>query len=382
MKSVAVAAFLALAATADGFVVPPATTSAARTSVAAPQAASAFMSRRVAGAPVAASGALTMSSADSMNDAQQPTLEQWLTFAEPKLQSTMIAMFAACKEIAYKIRTASCDKMACFNEFGDEQLAIDVLANNVIFENLKASGCCATASSEETPVEDPMGGEGYSVAFDPLDGSSIIDTNFAVGTIFGVWPGSRLVGVSGRDLAASGMAVYGPRTTMTVAVDGMEGSHEFLLIDDFSGRHGQWVKTNSFTTIDDGKLFAPGNLRGTQDNPGYNELFNYYLDNKYQLRYTGGMVPDVNQIMVKGKGIFVNPASAAAPAKLRVLYEVGPIAYLIEKAGGKSSDGENSALDIQIPNTEVRSQVAYGSVGEVERFEKLVGVKAMALEEA
>ena len=71
----------------------------------------------------------------------------------------MIAMFAACKEIAYKIRTASCDKMACFNEFGDEQLAIDVLANNVIFENLKASGCCATASSEETPVEDPMGGE-------------------------------------------------------------------------------------------------------------------------------------------------------------------------------------------------------------------------------
>lgn len=59
--------------------------------------------------------------------------------------------------------------------------------------------------------------------------------------------------------------------------------------------------------------------------------------------------------MVKGKGIFVNPASAAAPAKLRVLYEVGPIAYLIEKAGGKSSDGENSALDIAIPNTEVRN---------------------------
>lgn len=58
--------------------------------------------------------------------------------------------------------------------------------------------------------------------------------------------------------------------------------------------------------------------------------------------------------MVKGKGIFVNPASAAAPAKLRVLYEVGPIAYLIEKAGGKSSDGVGSALDIQIPHTEVK----------------------------
>ena len=59
--------------------------------------------------------------------------------------------------------------------------------------------------------------QGYSVAFDPLDGSSIIDTNFAVGTIFGVWPGSRLVGISGRELAGAGMAVYGPRTTMTVA---------------------------------------------------------------------------------------------------------------------------------------------------------------------
>lgn len=68
------------------------------------------------------------------------------------------------------------------------------------------------------------------------------------------------------------------------------------------------------------------------------------------------------QIMVKGKGIFVNPASAAAPAKLRVLYEVGPIAYLIEKAGGKSSDGENSALDIQIPNTEVRREALFGHI--------------------
>ncbi|CAN0048915.1 unnamed protein product, partial [Hapterophycus canaliculatus] len=121
------------------------------------QTTSAFMPRRVAGAPVTSTSALKMST--TMNDGQQPTLEQWLSFAEPKLQSTLIAMFAACKEIAYKIRTASCDKMACFNEFGDEQLAIDVLANNVIFENLKACGCCATASSEETPVEDPMGGE-------------------------------------------------------------------------------------------------------------------------------------------------------------------------------------------------------------------------------
>lgn len=132
----------------------------------------------------------------------------------------------------------------------------------------------ATASSEETPTEDPMGGEGYSVAFDPLDGSSIIDTNFAVGTIFGIWPGSRcvfhpislvvflsnisadilwlccrLTGIKGKDLAAAGISVYGPRTTITLALKGVEGAHEFLLIDDFTARHGQWVKTNTFTAI-------------------------------------------------------------------------------------------------------------------------------------
>jgi len=85
--------------------------------------------------------------------AAQPSVEEWLSVCEPALKKTCLAMFFSCKEIAYKIRTASCDKMACFNEFGDEQLAIDILANNVIFQNLKASGAVATASSEETPTE-------------------------------------------------------------------------------------------------------------------------------------------------------------------------------------------------------------------------------------
>merc|ERR1712078_55409 len=244
-----------------------------------------------------------------------------------------------------------------------------------IFENLKASGAVATASSEEEPTEVNMGGEGYSVAFDPLDGSSIIDTNFAVGTIFGVWPGSKLTGITGKEQKAAGLGVYGPRTTITLAVDGIDGAHEFLLIDDMSSRHGQWVLTQSFHTIGEGKLFAPGNLRATQDNAGYEQLFKYWYDNQYQLRYTGGMVPDVNQIMVKGKGVFVNAESKSAKAKLRLLYEVAPIGYVIEKAGGKSSDGEKSVLEIPVVGTEDRTQVAYGSAEEVKRFEELVGKK-------
>eukprot|EP00981_Chlorochromonas_danica_P010719 scaffold3345_cov164-Ochromonas_danica.AAC.5 len=307
--------------------------------------------------------------------AATPTIEEWLDICEPGLKKATLAMFRACKEIAYKIRTASCDKMACFNDFGDEQLAIDILANNVIFQNLKSAGSVSTASSEENPTEDSMGGSGYSVAFDPLDGSSVIDTNFAVGTIWGIWPGDRLTGITGRQLKGAGIAVYGPRTTITLAVDNLPYAHEFLLVDDFSANHGQWVKTNEFKSIDEGKLIAPGNLRATQDNPGYAELFSYWLKNTYQLRYTGGMVPDVNQLMVKGKGVFVNVASKHTKSKLRVLYEVSPIGYIVEKAGGKSSEGEKSVLDIPITNTEQVTQAAFGSQKEVERFEELVGRK-------
>lgn len=110
-------------------------------------------------------------------------LEDWLQRAEKDLGKCTRGIFAACKEIAYKIRTASCDKMSCFNDFGDEQLAIDVLADKVLFDNLTESGVVAVASSEELPIEKPITAGGkFSVAFDPLDGSSIIDTNFSVGT--------------------------------------------------------------------------------------------------------------------------------------------------------------------------------------------------------
>lgn len=312
---------------------------------------------------------------DTQVQVAQPTVEDWLQLTDPKLRKATLAMFSACKEIAYKIRTASCDKMACFNDFGDEQLAIDILANNVIFSRLAECGAVATASSEETPVEDPVGGVGYSTAFDPLDGSSIIDSNFAVGTIWGTWPGDRLVGVSGKDMSAAGIAVYGPRTSITLAIKGIDYAHEFLLVDDFSANHGQWIKTNEFRSIGEGKLFAPGNLRATQDNPGYADLLDFWTENQYQLRYTGGMVPDVNQLMVKGKGIFVNVASPNTKSKLRMLYEVAPMGFIVEAAGGKSSDGEKSVLETPIEDTEQVSQVAFGSKSEVDRFEQMVGTK-------
>jgi fructose-1,6-bisphosphatase len=82
------------------------------------------------------------------------------------------------------------------------------------------------------PSRDLAGG--FSVAFDPLDGSSIVDTNFTVGTIFGVWPGDKLTGVTGGDQVAAAMGIYGPRTTFVVALKDSPGTHEFLLLDEGS----------------------------------------------------------------------------------------------------------------------------------------------------
>ncbi|XP_019191202.1 PREDICTED: sedoheptulose-1,7-bisphosphatase, chloroplastic-like isoform X1 [Ipomoea nil] len=296
--------------------------------------------------------------------------EEFLTksTSDKGLISLMICMGEAIRTIAFKVRTASCGGTACVNSFGDEQLAVDLLANKLLFEALTYSHFCKYACSEEVPELQDMGGPtegGFSVAFDPLDGSSIVDTNFTVGTIFGVWPGDKLTGVTGRDQVAAAMGIFGPRTTYVLALKDVPGTHEFLLLDE-----GKWQLVKDTTEIGEGKMFSPGNLRATFDNADYAKLIDYYVREKYTLRYTGGMVPDVNQIIVKEKGIFTNVVSPSAKAKLRLLFEVAPLGFLIEKAGGYSSDGEKSVLDKVITNLDDRTQVAYGSKNEIIRFEE------------
>lgn len=298
------------------------------------------------------------------------SLEEFLSKATPDkgLIRLMMCMGEALRTIAFKVRTASCGGTQCVNTFGDEQLAVDVLADKLLFEALKHSHFCKYACSEEVPTLQDMEGPaegGFSVAFDPLDGSSIVDTNFSVGTIFGVWPGDKLTGVTGRDQVAAAMGIYGPRTTYVLALKDYPGTHEFLLLDE-----GKWLHVKETTEVNEGKLFCPGNLRATSDNSEYDKLIQYYVREKYTLRYTGGMVPDVNQIIVKEKGIFTNVASPSAKAKLRLLFEVAPLGLLIEKAGGHSSDGSKSVLDKVIDNLDDRTQVAYGSKNEIIRFEK------------
>ncbi|KAI3470844.1 hypothetical protein Pfo_027507 [Paulownia fortunei] len=298
------------------------------------------------------------------------SLEEFLTksTSDKGLIRLMMCMGEALRTIAFKVRTASCGGTACVNSFGDEQLAVDLLANKLLFEALQYSHFCKYACSEEVPELQDMGGPvegGFSVAFDPLDGSSIVDTNFTVGTIFGVWPGDKLTGVTGAQQVASAMGIFGPRTTYVLALKDIPGTHEFLLLDE-----GKWQHVKDTTSIGEGKMFSPGNLRATSDNPDYAKLIDYYVREKYTLRYTGGMVPDVNQIIVKEKGVFTNVVSPSAKAKLRLLFEVAPLGFLIEKAGGFSSDGKQSVLDKVITNLDDRTQVAYGSKNEIIRFEE------------
>ena len=115
-------------------------------------------------------------------------------------------------------------------------------------------------------------------------------------------------------------------------------------------------------------------MRAAQDLPGYKALLDHYMADKYTLRYSGGLVPDVYQQFTKNQGVFSNPTSEASPAKLRLAFEAAPFALLVEKAGGKTSDGVTggSVLDVVITAVDQRTPLCIGSAKEVDRFNDMV----------
>jgi len=316
-----------------------------------------------------------------------PTLRKVVPDLPEDLEQLLGAIAQASHRIADTLRTGdSHTKSGIENTFGDEQLHLDVVTNEICFEELRACGLVHIASSEETPTEEDLGGaktgagDGFSVSFDPLDGSSIIDTNFSVGSIFGIWPGKGLLGRTGREQCSSVLTIYGPRVTLVIALPNAAGgprSVQLMLQHDRTWE----VVHESLTVAPAGKVFAPGNLRATADNPAYKRLVDYWISERYTLRYTGGLVPDVYHILIKGKGVVTNVVSAAAKAKLRLLYEAAPIALVMECAGAASCtapgpNGEHpepmSILDLVITGLEFKCGVAYGGVEEVVIFQKFL----------
>lgn len=279
------------------------------------------------------------------------------------------------------------------------QLEIDVIADEIIVRHLRMStSAVCVASSEERPIPFPItpnpppaatidvagAPQSYGVAYDPLDGSSVIGSNFAVGSLFAVFPGDTLTGPSmtGRDAVASVLVTYGPRTMLYVALRGVPGVAEALLVpagSSSSGPTGGWsVLRVLHGWAPTKRLFAPGNLRATGDHPGYRRLVDAWLDARYTLRYTGALVADVVNLLIAGGGVFCNATSAAAPAKLRLLHELIAVGLVVEAAGGVASTGEGPLLDVPIAHAEVRCAVCVGGEEEVRRYNEWVGPASAA----
>lgn len=250
-------------------------------------------------------------------------------------------------------------------------MELDIHCDEAVFSAVKESGVFSTVASEETPQETSVGSGPFSLGCDPLDGSSVIDANLSVGSIYGIWPGSKLVGRTGREQVAAAVALYGPRTLLCIALASTQQVFEVTLV---RNRSEYEVSRSSITIEPSGKVFAPGNLRATTDHSKYDELLHYWLNNRYQLRYSGGMVPDVYHIFAKSKGIFTNVSSATAKAKLRLLYEVAPMGFIVECAGGSAIDEseDRSVLDIVIDHTDHRMGVCFGSTKEVEKYKEIM----------
>merc|ERR1719476_1339538 len=227
-------------------------------------------------------------------------------------------------------------------------------------------------ASEEEPEVRVMHEDGkFSIVWDPLDGSSIVDNNWAVGTILGVWGSDTgIVGATGRDQLASMVALYGPRTTVFVTLD--DGVYEFTY--GAAGVDGWVCSRDEIKISPETKIFSPANMRAAQDLDGYATLIDYWMANRYTLRYTGGLVPDICQQFTKKQGVFANPTSEKSPAKLRLAFEAAPFGFLVEKAGGKTSncvDGA-SVLDTKITGIDQRTPLCIGSAREVDRFNDIV----------
>lgn len=246
---------------------------------------------------------------------------------------------------------------------------MDVQTDSLIFEALRNTGAVYAGLSEERAYITQLCDEGeYIVTFDPLDGSSIVDTNFTIGSIFAIWPKGDLNKMTGRDIVGAALSCYGSRTNCLI-YNVKKNQVDEVTLQKVGEDNCEWVLSHENMRIKhEGKYFSPGNTRSIQYNQGYRDCIQFWSRNGYVLRYSGGMAPDCYHVFVKGEGIFSSVSALPKVAcKLRLLYECAPIAYLCEKAGGASSDGETSILDIKVDGYTQKVDIIIGSKEEVDR---------------
>jgi len=260
------------------------------------------------------------------------------------------------------------------NLAGDQQQKLDVLAN-IRFTRALAKGgeVCALVSEESDSFVDLNNNGKYVIAIDPLDGSSNIDVNVSIGTIFSIYrrksaPGTPIrtedIMQKGTDQVAAGYILYGS-STMLVYTTG-HGVHGFT----YEASLGEYFLSHPDMQIpEDGKIYSVNEGLHNSFDESVKSYLQYCKDSAYTARYIGSLVADFHRNLLKG-GIYIYPATAKdAHGKLRLIYECNALAFLAEQAGGKATDGERRIMEIEPTSLHQRTPFYVGSSKMVEKAE-------------
>ncbi|MGC1244273.1 MAG: class 1 fructose-bisphosphatase [Chryseosolibacter sp.] len=262
------------------------------------------------------------------------------------------------------------------NLTGDSQQKLDVLAN-IRFTRALAKGgeVCALISEESESFADLNNNGKYVIAIDPLDGSSNIDVNVSIGTIFSIFrrksaPGTPIcqedIMQKGSEQVAAGYILYGS-STMLVYTTG-HGVHGFT----YEASLGEYFLSHPDMHIpEDGKIYSINEGLSNSFDTAVKDYIRYCKDSAYTARYIGSLVADFHRNLLKG-GIYIYPATKKdMRGKLRLIYECNALAFLAEQAGGKASDGQRRILDIEPESLHQRSPFYVGSKNMVEKAERM-----------
>jgi len=264
--------------------------------------------------------------------------------------------------------------MGSQNTAGDQQQKLDVLANIRFTRALTKGGEVCALISEETESFVDLNNEGkYVIAIDPLDGSSNIDVNVSIGTIFSVYRRKTPVGQpiqdedilqTGAEQVAAGYILYGS-STMLVYTTG-HGVNAFT----YESTLGEYVLSHADLKMPvDGKIYSINEGSANSFSSAVKSYVQYCKDKNYTARYIGSLVADFHRNMLKG-GIYIYPATAKDPnGKLRLMYECNALAFLAEQAGGKATDGARRILEIKPKDLHQRTPFFVGSEKMVEKAE-------------
>ena len=251
------------------------------------------------------------------------------------------------------------------NATGDQQLKLDVACDLLIEKAFRDNPEIYALISEEKEDAMACNADGrYTLCYDPLDGSSIVDANLAVGAIFAIYEGEP----SGDTLVGAAYIVFGPRIEIVTAVRD-EAPVRYRYIND------SYQVFHPIALGEKGHINASG---GSQKHwqEKHITFIHALFSEGYRLRYSGGMVPDLHQVLVKGGGLFSYPSTADNPnGKLRVLFEVLPFALIFEAAGGQALDEKGRRLlELTVSHPHARTPCFFGSRYEIDRFQKAYGI--------